>query len=342
MSDQKQLRTDSILGDPNSNFKIWNEELYLLLNQYDLNKYIKEEIIQKIPVSSIKKENINKYTRVEGDKSKVYSLNVDDKKIKNDNLAKTLIMRSICKDYKLKFNFVSSTAFEIYRIISETYVHAQNERIQVLTKELEDIVYNEKDGSMSMFISSLNNIFNELENLKVIKTNREKFDTLFNAIPKEVIRMSNMFAYTDDWKKCCEVVIETHQHLKYLLEKRNKKYSNNNRTNNSNSQANYSNHNQHRKKPKCQICHRYGHTADRCNQRYEKREDNKSKQRNKEEKINKPKGQSSLVVCGEQDDPTRYVSFAIDYDSDNEKSKNSSASYARSHIKKSKKYPPRH
>jgi len=74
--------------------------------------------------------------------------------------------------------------FKIYNIIAKTCEYSVSERKALLLKELETLSFNEKDTSMSMFISPINNVLNELETLDVSKSNREKFDYWFNAISK--------------------------------------------------------------------------------------------------------------------------------------------------------------
>jgi len=87
MNEQNPKSTTTILD---SNFKIWEDELYLLLSGNDLYKYIEEEILTKVNISNIKKEKLKEYIKVRGDNTKVYDKNVTNEDIKNDNIAKNV------------------------------------------------------------------------------------------------------------------------------------------------------------------------------------------------------------------------------------------------------------
>ncbi|ORX64676.1 hypothetical protein BCR32DRAFT_286940 [Anaeromyces robustus] len=183
---------------PGTDFKTWSEELTLLLIEHKVYSYIEEERLKKIPSNNIKKENLSKYIKVRGDKSKVYHSSVTEEMILKDNTAKTLINNSINYENKKKLNFITSTAHEIYKTLKDTYAYADSERKEILLKELDDLIFDSKKSSISMFISSMNNIFSELENLGITKSDKEKFDYLFNAIPKQLIYMSNLLRHKND------------------------------------------------------------------------------------------------------------------------------------------------
>jgi len=54
------------------------------------------------------------------------------------------LMNSISNEYKLKLNFKTFSAYEIYNILKKTYTHEDNERIRILEKELDDLKFDEK------------------------------------------------------------------------------------------------------------------------------------------------------------------------------------------------------
>ncbi|ORX78805.1 hypothetical protein BCR32DRAFT_281937 [Anaeromyces robustus] len=210
--------TKNLLGK--NNFKTWDDELYLLLERYNLNKYIEKDIMKKIRKDTIKDSNLNKYIEVRNNKNLVYAQSVTKEMVAEDNLTKSLMANSISEDIKEKLSFKYNTAYEIYKILSTPNKYSNNERKQVILKELDDLKFNENNETMSMFIAHMDNLFTELENLGETKTDREKYDYLFNSIKTNLIYISNMNSYCDNWKKCCEVIIDAHQHNKYLLEKR--------------------------------------------------------------------------------------------------------------------------
>lgn len=58
MTHQYPKSKTTILEDPNSNFKIQDDEIYPLLSGNDLYKYREEEILIKINISKIKEWKI--------------------------------------------------------------------------------------------------------------------------------------------------------------------------------------------------------------------------------------------------------------------------------------------
>ncbi|ORX64864.1 hypothetical protein BCR32DRAFT_286811 [Anaeromyces robustus] len=140
----------------------------------------KKKDLRNFLQNNIKKENLSKYIKVRGDKTKVYHSSVTEEIILNDNTAKTLINNNINYESMKKLNFITSTAYEIYKTLSETYIYAA---------KLDDLIFDSKKSSLSMFISSMNNIFKELEKSR----------------------------YKNEWKTYCETVIKDHQHTKHLL-----------------------------------------------------------------------------------------------------------------------------
>ena len=91
--------------------------------------------------NNIKKENLHKYKEVRGDKNKVYNQNVTDDMLKKDNKAKSLIMNSISNEDKLRLNFRTSTSYEIFKILVGSHSYSNNERKQLLLKELDKLLY---------------------------------------------------------------------------------------------------------------------------------------------------------------------------------------------------------
>ncbi|ORX82628.1 hypothetical protein BCR32DRAFT_278696 [Anaeromyces robustus] len=326
--------TKNLLGK--NNFKTWDDELYLLLERYNLNKYIEKDIMKKIRKDTIKDSNLNKYIEVRNNKNLVYAQSVTKEMVAEDNLTKSLMANSISEDIKEKLSFKYNTAYEIYKILSTPNKYSNNERKQVILKELDDLKFNENNETMSMFIAHMDNLFTELENLGETKTDREKYDYLFNSIKINLIYISNMNSYCDNWKKCCEVIIDAHQHNKYLLEKRAIKYNNNKQTNN-NIEVNYVKSNYNRKRRiKCYKCNKYGHKADECGYKNNHKENYKNKNyryhRSKKEEEQKEPAESNYTTRKEEEeeeDSYKYIDFAIEYDN-YEEYKNNAKSQANS------------
>ena len=60
MEEPRNRGTKTILGEPNSNFKIWDDELYNLLSELDLEHHIEKEVLKRIDKSTISPSNLNK------------------------------------------------------------------------------------------------------------------------------------------------------------------------------------------------------------------------------------------------------------------------------------------
>eukprot|EP00833_Pecoramyces_ruminatium_P015731 jgi/Orpsp1_1/1189763/evm.model.d7180000074277.1 len=134
-----------ILGEPGSIFKIWDDELFNILCELDLEKYIESQVIQTEEVSKISENNIKKYKFVKGDRTRVYVLSTNEDDIKNDIKVKNIILDSINNDQKMNLTLRGSTAYDIYKAISDEHTHSDNERIGILENELEDLIFNENN-----------------------------------------------------------------------------------------------------------------------------------------------------------------------------------------------------
>ena len=159
--------TKTILREPNSNFKIWDDELYNLLSELDLEHHIEKEVLKRIDKSTISPSNLNKYRPAKGDKTKVYALDTKDEDITNDIKVKNIILNSINNEHKLSLNCKGDTAYDIYNTLCETYTHTINEKKEILENELNELFFEENEKGMSLFIASMNNKFAELRNLGV-------------------------------------------------------------------------------------------------------------------------------------------------------------------------------
>jgi len=94
----------------------------------------------------------------------------------------------------------------MFSVIKKSLRVSDEEMIKLLENELDNLTFNEKENSMSMFISNLNHIYDELESLKKPKTDEEKFKLLYVILDnysREIIHISKMLDYKDDWNKTC-------------------------------------------------------------------------------------------------------------------------------------------
>lgn len=217
--------TSTILGykDTNTNFLMWSEDLYLVLCINDLYEYISEKIINRVNVKDIKSDELKDYIKINGDSTKVYDKNVTELMLKSDEETKTIILNSISKKYKDKLDFEYSTAYEIYNKLKIYNGYTKSKRVPVILNELNKLEFDKEKLSVSLLLSYMNKLFKELEDFGIFKTDYEKFEYLYMALPEDLIMLTCIMYYRNDWEKCCEMLIDGCQyyrkHLKKVKEK---------------------------------------------------------------------------------------------------------------------------
>jgi len=156
MTDKEENRTKDILDS--TNYKTWRQELYLVLKEKDLNEYIQTEKLKKIKENELdEKVDKSKLYKVDGTEDIYFTSDVTKTMIKYDTRAKRIIINSIDSELVKNLDFISSTAYEIYNLITGIYEVSGNEKIRKIKKELENMKFDpEKDLSLSIFISNMN------------------------------------------------------------------------------------------------------------------------------------------------------------------------------------------
>eukprot|EP00833_Pecoramyces_ruminatium_P004229 jgi/Orpsp1_1/1178261/evm.model.c7180000064607.2 len=203
-----------------SNFKLWKQQIYLLLKSHDLIEYIYQEILKKVPGSELTSEQKASAILVDGTIDTYYNVGTKKDQIKKDTKAKNYLMNSISNDIAADIDFVTLTAYEIYQIIKGMNISDDKDRIQELKNELDSMKYNET-GSLSIFISNMSMKFNELEKLGENLTDKDKIDYLYNTISEDLADKANLLKETT-WTSATKNLVETYQRIKKLREKRNK------------------------------------------------------------------------------------------------------------------------
>jgi len=179
-----------------SNFKIWKQQIYLLLKGKNLIDYIYSEKLKKVLEKDLNDDDKNDLQLVDGKTNVYYAKGTKRSTIENDVKAKGYLNNSIENDIAINIDFISSTAFEIYNLIKSMNECSDEDRIDELKKSLDSSKYNiDDDTPLSIFISNMNIKFSELENLKYTVDDKKKFDYLYNALPKELVIESNLINY---------------------------------------------------------------------------------------------------------------------------------------------------
>ena len=218
----------------NSNFKLWKQEFYLLLKGKKLEEYILKEKIKKIPENKLSKEQKKRLTLVDGTTDTYYEESVTEDMTQEDSLVKEYLINSISKELAEKFDFITLTAYEIYKLISSLNVNDDNDLIEEIKNSLEKEKYTPgKDASLSIFISNMKTKFRELNVLKASPSEQEKIDYLYNSIPDDLALRSNAINFEGNFDEFSELLIKTNQRLIKLTERRLKSSINNNQSNSS-------------------------------------------------------------------------------------------------------------
>ncbi len=260
----------------NSNFKIWKQELFLLLMGKGLADHISNDKIRKVSGSNLSDEDKTKLQSVPGTDDMFYSKEVTKDLLCKDARAKEFILNSISNDLAENFDFISATTFEIYNLIKGQNECEVEESIAKLKESLKKTKYDSNnDISLAIFISNMNMKFEELKKLKAEVKYIEKFDYLYNAIPEELAIKSNMLTFEGSWEELTEKIIKVNQHLRRLNKgsgEQDQSQANavsvkNNRT------TGYTKEDKH--EIECWVCHKRGHKARDCF----KNKKNRNKQR---------------------------------------------------------------
>ena len=196
-----------------SYYPLWASEMDLMLTSKGLDNHIYEENVKMITENSpdYKKGHCKK---VRGSTKYYYDEDVTDEMIKNDNKTKFLISTNLDDKTKSTIDFKNKIAYEVWNHLQGLFVK-NNEEIKLETiKKLNTLKYNINDD-FGIFHFKLLNTIDKLEELGESISDERKFN-LYNALPSDIVQLTNVISYQDDWKKCCEQLKKTIPRLKYL------------------------------------------------------------------------------------------------------------------------------
>jgi len=94
------------------NYKLWLQEIDLLLSINGVDDYIYEEKIKYIDKRKIKKEDISKHKKVKRRENLYNDIIVTEDMVRADITAKYYLHNSISDDIKVKINFQSISAYQ--------------------------------------------------------------------------------------------------------------------------------------------------------------------------------------------------------------------------------------
>jgi len=197
------------------NYSIWAPEMKNILSMHHLEDYLFEEYLKKVRISEIPAGTLGSYTKIPGDKRRVYDTSVTEEMIDDDKHAKFILDRSVTEIVKRKINFGKYTAYELWNILRNSYNESDGERRRRLKDSLDSMKY-ERSEDFVIFITNLNETFEELEDLGESFTDQEKFDYLYKMLPQSISVASNMIIYRNKFKDCVEYLSEVVPTIKQL------------------------------------------------------------------------------------------------------------------------------
>jgi len=257
------------------NYPSWRTNILYLLDINNLIDYINVEKIKKFKRININND-INDYIQDKMDRTLFYHKSTDPSDIKNDNITKWIIINTLGDETRKIIENNGKTAFEMWNILRASFTKS-NEQIKLELKEKLEKAKYDINIDINIFISFLQNIFDELESLEYRIPDDTRVGILNRSLPDD-LRFINVFQFKENWNMCIKYVTKVIPDILYSNKKEGKsiKQENNelmfvqtNKRNNNNKR--YKNN---RKNGRCFICRKYGHYANEC--KYNKNNRNKN------------------------------------------------------------------
>ena len=197
------------------NYRLWLQEIDLLLTINGVGDYIRKEkikTVEKIEASDKTKIDLIK---VEGKKNFYYTKDVTTEMLVDDAKAKYYLLNSISDNIKIRIDFKSNTAYQIMKIIKAMNTKSTEVRKHELKETLNNMRYS-MDDDITLFITEMENIFNELDKINNTLSEEKKFNYLYTALPNEITVETGIIQHVGNWDEATKLLKNTVPHLIFL------------------------------------------------------------------------------------------------------------------------------
>jgi len=185
------------------NYPDWRTNILYLLLINNLESYALTRKLKKLRRRDIK-DDPDDYLTDQFDPSLVYDKETSLLDIKSDVMVKWIIINSLGEETRKIIASQGKTAFETWKTLEKSFTVSHERRCIEIKKKLNSLKYNEEQD-INIFIATLQNLIDELENIDHDMEPSTKAGILNRALP-ENLRFINVFQYKHDWNKLCEYV----------------------------------------------------------------------------------------------------------------------------------------
>ena len=244
------------------NYISWKTFMLHLLDSNDLIEYVVNEKFIKLKKNKI--NDMDNYVIDKINPTLVYSKDIDSQDIKRDNLTKWIILNSLGTQTRKIIEIRGKTAFESWKILEQSFTKGRDQLYEEINNKLNNMKYDSL-VDINIFLSSLENLFDELELIEKPLSDENKIGILNRSLP-ENLRWINVFQYRDDWNKCQQYVTKVIPGIIYsnIKEKTLTQMESQNLLSTETLSKNINKTRTKRKNGKCYICGKFGHYFKRC------------------------------------------------------------------------------
>ena len=244
------------------NYVSWRTKMLYLLDINDLVDYVTTEKIKKIKRNKV--NNLEDYIIDKLDRSVVYPKTTDPQDIKNDNTTKWIILNTLTDETKKIIENRGKTAFEVWKILECSFTKGKEQLKSELKEKLDKLKY-DPNMDINIFISFMENIFDELEILNYNITDDARVGILNRSLP-ENLRWINVFQFRDNWENCHKFVVKVIPDIIYSRKKESQISHNESKEilNTTITNKHILKRKGNQRNGKCYICKKFGHYAFEC------------------------------------------------------------------------------